>query len=146
MCDNNNDTLLAPETPVGENPPDGAVIDYWLGPSAKWPVTLEIRDSSGAVIRRFSSADKPQPLPADRYFAAGWVKPEPVLGATAGAHRWVWDLRTPRPAAVEYNYSIAAIWGLNTPLTPTGHLVEPGHYTAVLTVSGLGTSASFDVL
>jgi photosystem II stability/assembly factor-like uncharacterized protein len=143
---NNHDTPLAPETPVGENPPDGAVIDYWIGSAPKNPVTLEIRNSSGSVVRRFSSADTPQQIPAKRYFAAGWVKPEPVLSASSGAHRWIWDLRSGRPPAVEYNYAIAAIWGLNTPLTPTGQLVEPGRYTAVLTVDGHEQRASFEVL
>ena len=142
----NHDTPLAPETPVGENPPDGAVIDYWLGSTAKGPVTIEIRDGTGTLVRRFSSADAPPALPAERYFAAGWVKPDPVLSALPGAHRWIWDLRRPRPAAVEYSYSIAAIWGLNTPLTPTGQLVEPGRYTAVLTVDGREQKANFDVV
>ena len=134
--DNNHDTPLAPETPVGENPPQGAVIDYWLPAAAKGPVTLEIRDPSGAVVRRFSSTDRAEELPAERYFAADWVRPEPSLAGTPGAHRWVWDLRRPRPKAVSYNYSIAAIWGLDTPLDPRGQFVEPGRYTAVLTADG----------
>jgi photosystem II stability/assembly factor-like uncharacterized protein len=143
---NNHDTPLAPETPVGENPPDGAVIDYWLASAPKGPVALEIRDSADAVVRRFSSADIPPPLPADRYFAAGWVKPEPVLSASPGSHRWMWNLRQARPLAVEYNYSIAAVWGLDTPLTPEGPLVEPGRYTAVLISDGREQKAGFDVL
>ncbi|HZC37601.1 MAG TPA: hypothetical protein VE221_02870, partial [Sphingomicrobium sp.] len=90
--------------------------------------------------------DAPLPLPAERYFAADWVKPEPVLAAVPGMHRWVWNLRRPRPAAAEYSYSIAAVWGLNTPLTPEGQLVDPGRYTAVLTVDGREQHASFDVV
>jgi photosystem II stability/assembly factor-like uncharacterized protein len=143
---NNHDTPLAPETPMGENPPDGVVFDYWLGAPPRGPVTLEIRDARGAVVRRFSSGDVPQPLPADRYFSADWVKPDPVFGASPGAHRWVWNLRRLRPAAAEYNFSIAAIWGLSTPLDPRGQLVEPGRYTAVLTVDGQEQEASFDIL
>ena len=143
---NNHDTPLAPETPVGQNPPQGAVIDYWLPSAAKGPVTLEIREASGVLVRRFSSTDKPMDIPAERYFAADWVKPEPVLGAAPGAHRWVWDLRRPRPKAVTYNYSIAAVWGLDTPLDPQGQIVEPGRYTAVLTVDGRSQTDSFDVL
>ena len=69
-----------------------------------------------------------------------------MLGATPGAHRWIWDLRRPRPKAVAYNYSIAAVWGLNTPLDPRGQFVEPGRYTAVLTVDGRQQTATFDVL
>ena len=143
---NNHDTPLTPGTPRGENPPDGAVIDYWLASAAKGPVTLEIRDSSGAVVRRFSSADVPDPLPAERYFQAEWVKPKMVLSAGAGAHRWVWDMRRPRPAAVEYGYDIAAVWGLDTPLDPRGQLVEPGRYTAVLTVNGKSQSVPVDIV
>jgi len=144
--DNNHDTPLAPETPVGENPPQGVVIDYWLPAAAKGPVTLEIRDPSGAVVRRFSSTDRAEELPAERYFAADWVRPEPSLAGTPGAHRWVWDLRRPRPKAVSYNYSIAAVWGLDTPLDPRGQFVEPGRYTAVLTADGRTQTARFDVL
>jgi photosystem II stability/assembly factor-like uncharacterized protein len=133
---NNHDTPLAPETPVGENPPQGAIIDYWLGTAPHAPVILEIHDSSGAVVRRFSSADRPEQPAADRYFAAEYVRSQPVLSAAPGQHRWIWDLRLPRPKAVSYNYSIAAVPGLDTPLDPRGQLVEPGRYSAVLTVDG----------
>ena len=144
--DNNHDTPLTPETPVGQNPPEGAVIDYWLGSGPHGPVTLEIRDASGAVVQRFSSADAPENLPADRYFQAGWVKPEPTLSAAPGEHRWVWNMRRPRPKAVSYNYTIAAVWGLDTPLDPRGQMVEPGRYTAVLTVDGKSQSVPVDIV
>jgi photosystem II stability/assembly factor-like uncharacterized protein len=143
---NNHDTPLTPETPRGENPPDGAVIDYWLASAPKGPVTLEIRDSSGQVIRRFSSADAPAEVPAERYFQAGWVKPQPVLSAAPGQHRWVWDLRRPRPKAVEYSFDIAAVWGLDTPLDPRGQFVEPGRYTATLTVEGKSQQVPIDII
>jgi hypothetical protein len=144
--DNNHDTPLTPETPVGQNPPEGAVIDYWLGGGAHGPVTLDIRDASGAVVQHFSSADAPENLPADRYFQAGWVKPEATLSAAPGAHRWVWNMRRPRPKAVSYNYTIAAVWGLDTPLDPRGQMVEPGRYTAVLTVDGQSQSVPVDIV
>lgn len=143
---NNHDTPLAPETPVGENPPQGAVIDYWLAGAPHGPITLDIRDPSGAVVRHFSSNDKPEQLPADRYFAGEYVKSQPVLSAAPGEHRWVWDLRLPRPKAVSYNYSIAAVPGLDTPLDPRGQLVEPGRYTAVLTVDGKSYEVPLDIV
>src|SRR5205085_3560077 len=60
--DMNTDTPLPPDFPAGENPPDGAVINYQLKSDASGPVTLEIRDSSGTVVRRHSSADPVPPV------------------------------------------------------------------------------------
>jgi len=132
----NKDTPLPPETPVGKNPPGGAVIDYRLAVNAKGPVTLDILDRDGKLVRQFSSADKPPTLDAERYFADDWVKPRAALSAKAGTHRFVWDLRYPRPQAIEYGYSIAATWDSDTPVTPEGPLVLPGNYQMVLHVDG----------
>ncbi len=132
----NKDTPLPPETPLGQNPPAGAVIDYRLAHAAKGPVTLEIRDSAGALVRRFSSADKPAELDADRYFAKGWLRPGTPLSASAGAHRFVWDLRYLRPQAIKYGYSISTSWDSDTPVTPEGPMALPGTYQLVLQVDG----------
>ena len=59
--DQNTDTPLPPDTPAAENPPDGAVINYYLGPNASGPVTLQIKDSKG-IVREYSSSD-PVPPP-----------------------------------------------------------------------------------
>ncbi|MBV9063523.1 MAG: hypothetical protein JOY77_11445, partial [Alphaproteobacteria bacterium] len=142
---NNNDTPLPPETPVGENPPAGAVIDYWLDASARGPVTLEILDSSGQPVRRFSSSDVPQQPPAERYFAKAWINPPDQLAATSGMHRFIWSLRYARPDAAEYSYSIAAVWGHGTPVEPQGPWVLPGTYTVVLTVNGQRNTVPLNV-
>ncbi len=133
---NNNDTPLPPETSVGENPPAGAIVDYWLDSNARGPVTLEIFDANGAVVRRFSSADAPRDPPAERYFAKAWIKPPQPLAATPGMHRFVWNLRYERPIAAEYSYSIAAVWAHGTPIEPQGPFAVPGTYTVSLTVNG----------
>src|SRR3989475_385789 len=65
----NKDTPLPPEEPAGENPPSGAVIDYWLAKDAKKPLQIEIRDERGAVVRSFSSDESPPAPKATRYFA-----------------------------------------------------------------------------
>ncbi|MEO6199499.1 MAG: hypothetical protein ABIO68_06160, partial [Sphingomicrobium sp.] len=143
---NNKDTPLPPETPVGENPPDGAVVDYWLGAASSGPVTLDILDSNGALVRHFSSADAPAQVDAERYFQAGWVKPPARLDASPGQHRWVWNLRRERPKAVEYSYSIAAIWGRDTPIVPQGALVVSGRYVVVLKANGSEQRAILDVV
>src|SRR5262249_40561581 len=49
------DTPPPPETPLGQNPPTGAVFDYWLATAARGPVMLTITDASGALVRRFRS-------------------------------------------------------------------------------------------
>ncbi len=59
------DTPLPPETPAGQNPPDGAIIDYYLAPhagSSSGPVVLEIFDEQNHLVRRYSSDDKPQDM------------------------------------------------------------------------------------
>ncbi|MGH8273919.1 MAG: VPS10 domain-containing protein [Gammaproteobacteria bacterium] len=142
----NRDTPPPPSEPKADNPPTGAIIDYWLKQPANGPVTLAIKDSSGQVVRRFSSAAKPAQLKADRYFQPGWVgahAPQPAAGA--GFHRFVWDLRGPRPPAITYHYSISAVWPGDTPLVPQGELVLPGKYTVTLAANGKQYSAPLTV-
>jgi len=59
-----------------------------------------------------------------------------VLSPKAGAHRFVWDLRTERPRVSRYEYSIAAVDGEDTPKLPEGMLVPPGEYQVALLVGG----------
>ncbi len=132
----NKDTPLPPETPLGQNPPAGAIIDYRLAAAAKGPVTLDILDSHGQLVRHFASDAKPLERDANRYFAKGWLRPGAPLSAAAGAHRFVWNLHYPRPQALKYGYSIAATWDSDTPLTPEGPLALPGTYQVVLHVDG----------
>ena len=56
--DMNTDTPLPPDEPAGQNPPDGAVIDYWLKADAAQPVKLEILDARGKVVRHYASTDR----------------------------------------------------------------------------------------
>ena len=46
--------------PPDENPPDGAIIDYFLAQPSSAPVTLEILDAQGKLVRRYSSTDRPE--------------------------------------------------------------------------------------
>ncbi|HEX8234246.1 MAG TPA: hypothetical protein VF559_12980 [Caulobacteraceae bacterium] len=131
----NRDTPLPPETPVGENPPQGAVIDYWLRDGAR-RINLEIRDGSGALVQRLNSEEAPDPPKGNVYFSAAWLKPRQALPKAAGHHRVVWNLRYERPKAISYEYSIAATYGRDTPVNPQGPLALPGDYTVVLRVDG----------
>lgn len=131
---NNKDTPLAPETPTGQNPPGGAVIDYWLGAQAHGPVEIDILDAKGRLMRRLSSTPtRPQ---ANAYFSALYVHPDAGLPTTAGEHRVVWDLHAERPHAIRFGYGMAAIAGKDTPINPEGPFVPPGEYTVVLKADG----------
>ena len=96
-------------------------------------------------MRHFTSDARPEQRDADRYFNEGWLRPHAPLAATAGAHRFVWDLRYPRPQAIKYGYSIAATWDSDTPMTPEGALALPGTYQLVLTVDGKAYRAPLTV-
>jgi len=133
--DTNTDTPLPPDFPAGQNPPDGAIIDYYLGSSASSPVTLEIRDSAGKVVRRYSSEDKPEPISPDLAIPTYWVRPPEWLSNTSGMHRFLWDLHyTPVPG-IAPSYPIAAV-PHNTAPSPTSPWALPGQYAVVLTAGG----------
>ncbi|MBZ5559829.1 MAG: hypothetical protein LAO77_21380 [Acidobacteriia bacterium] len=87
------------DEPEAENPPAGAVIDYYLRTAQAGPVTLEILNASGAVVRHYSSAD-PAPAVNVNTLAvnAVWQRPPEPLSAAAGLHRFVWDFRPDPPA------------------------------------------------
>ena len=140
--DTNTDTPLPPDEPAGENPPDGAVIDYDLPRDASGPVTLEIVDNAGNVLRRYSSEDQATPTPEQlrtNLIPPYWPQVSGPLPTTAGMHRWVWDLHATAPTATSPSYPISAV-PHETPLTPQGPLVLPGTYTVRLTADGRSES------
>ena len=141
----NKDTPLPPEEPAGENPPAGAMIDYWLAHDARGPLQIEIRDERGTIVRSFASDESRQDPGADRYFAATWLHPQDAPSPRAGAHRFVWDLRYPRPQAPGYEYSISTAWGADTPIVPQGALVPPGQYRVLMRVDGRDYEAALSV-
>jgi photosystem II stability/assembly factor-like uncharacterized protein len=129
------DTPIPPDEPRAENPPEGAIIDYYLGRAAS-EAKLEILDSTNRVIRTYSSRDTamaPQDIGnVPRY----WIRPPQILSAGQGFHRFVWDMRYDRPAnAGPGNYPISGIPG-QTLREPRGIWALPGKYTVRLTVDG----------
>jgi len=133
--DRNTDTPLPPEFPAGKNPPDGAILDYVLQNAASSPVTLEIYDGMKKLVRRYSSADKPEPIDPELNVPTYWVRPARILSAEAGMHRFVWDLRGAPPDSLSHGYPISAV-AHDTPRLPLGAWVLPGTYTVKLTVDG----------
>ena len=134
IAGSDNGTPQPRDEALAENPPFGAVIDYYLKSSTTGPVILEIMDPAGDVIRRYSSEDRPTPVdPNSLNIPAFWrPTPEP-LSAASGMHRWVWDLRPTTPPATQRGQGGGGGgggFGFNRPT------VLPGHYTVKLTVGG----------
>jgi photosystem II stability/assembly factor-like uncharacterized protein len=139
----NTDTPLPADEPAGQNPPNGAILDYALAQDAHGPVMLEVLDSRGKLLRRYSSDDPASPSAEElraELIPAYWPKLHGPLPAAAGMHRWVWDLHEAVPTATHYEYPISAV-PHRTPLTPEGPLVLPGTYTVRLTVDGKSETA-----
>ena len=131
------DTPIPPDEPWAPNPPDGAIIDYYVGAGAAGEARLEIVEAGGRIIRAYSSRDTAM-APADigntpRY----WIRPTQVLSAAPGFHRFVWDVHHERPvgAAEAIAYPISAA-PFDTPREPRGPWALPGTYAVRLTLGG----------
>ena len=132
------DTPLPPDEPAGENPPDGAVIDYELPGDVTGPVVLEILDSGGKVVRKYASNEAPESTMEElskQLIPLYWLRMPKTLPGTPGTHRWVWDLHYTTPTSTNYSYPISAV-PHDTPRTPQGPLALPGAYTVRLTAEG----------
>jgi len=119
-------TPMPKDEPMAANPPDGAYIDYALKAASKAPVTLEILDASGNVVRHYSSDVEPLKIDLAKWeIAPEWTKTPVVLSSAAGMHRFVWPLRYAAPEALtEHNRYADGVWA------------RPGRYTVALTVDG----------
>ena len=137
------------DEPTLPNPPEGTPINYYLKAASTDPVVLEILTSTGMLVRRYSSADPLSPVPDESTATVPihWYRPPQPLRATAGMHRFHWDLRYqplggggggrggPSIQAIPYNSAPA----------PTTPLVAPGTYTVKLTAGGRTATESLIV-
>ncbi|HLW76820.1 MAG TPA: hypothetical protein VKS01_07530, partial [Bryobacteraceae bacterium] len=145
--DTYSDTPFNPDVASAENPPDGAIVDYYLKSPAAGELKLEIYDSSGRLVRAYSS-NSAASLGYKVNVPDYWLAPAPVLPKDAGLHRFVWDLRYPDPEQLLYTY-----YGIhvnyfeytladhaiphNTPWhEPQGPMVVPGQYEIRFTANG----------
>ena len=139
-----SDTPLPPEEPTGKNPPDGAIIDYNLGENARL-VTIEISDSQGNLIRKFSSAEVTEKLDTNTLgYPTYWFRPTQKLQTSKGPHRFVWDVRYAPPRGAQRGYAIAAVYK-NTPAGPDGPFVHPGSYKVKINIDGFVMEKTLDV-
>jgi photosystem II stability/assembly factor-like uncharacterized protein len=116
-------TPLPPEEAQLPNPPNGAMIDYYIS-SAITPVVLSITDAAGRLVRQWSSTDKPVSVnPKLVDIPAYWLHTQYPPSAQPGAHRWLWD------------YSYAGT-GRGRFGRGSGPLAPPGTYAVHLHVNG----------
>jgi photosystem II stability/assembly factor-like uncharacterized protein len=146
--DTYTDTPLNPDVPAAENPPDGAIVDYYLKSPQPGDIQFEVYDSAGKLVRSYSSAGAAK-LDYKINVPDYWLAPAPLLPRNAGLHRFVWDLRYPDPEQLLYTYYGVHVdyfeYTLadhaiphNTPWhEPQGPMVVPGQYEVRLTVNGV---------
>ncbi|MEO8727239.1 MAG: hypothetical protein ABI383_14080 [Acidobacteriaceae bacterium] len=133
--DLNGDTPFPPDLPAGENPPHGAILDYFLNSAPSGDITLAIYDGAGKLVRQISSQAEPAATEPPPNVPDYWLGHPTPLTKHAGMNRFVWDLRYPAPQVIRHEYPISALYG-NTQPEPQGVLVVPGSYEARLTVDG----------
>ncbi|MEY2541381.1 MAG: hypothetical protein QOI22_983, partial [Verrucomicrobiota bacterium] len=121
--------------PVGDNPPPGAIIDYYFKSAPKDEVTLDILDGQGKLVRHLSSKEKKEgEQPPEWPDRQERVK---TIPANEGMNRFAWDLR--------YNDPIRIPGAFYTGDGPKGPLVLPGDYQAKITVAGKSQTAPLKV-
>ncbi len=138
-----NGTPLQKDEPQAENPPDGAILYYYLKADATGPVTLEILDEQGTTLETMSSAAAPQPAGGRRGGASGgipntsalWRRAPQPFAATAGLHRAVW-----RPVVRERRAGPGGGGIFGRPVT-----LLTGSFTAKLTAGGKTYTQTFTV-
>jgi photosystem II stability/assembly factor-like uncharacterized protein len=141
----NPPTPWPPDMATGENPPDGAILDYTVGPGFTGVLTLEIVDAKGQLVARYHSDDLVPPLDPRYPDPTLWARPPRILYATVGHHRFLWDMRYPAVPGMSTGPDADQAVPYNTPAVPSSPWVMPGTYTVRLTGGGKTLSASLTV-
>jgi hypothetical protein len=123
--------------PVGENPPDGAIINYYLKSASKEKeeVTLEILDSQGKLVRKFSNLQKKKEEQPPEW--PDQIIRDEKLPAQAGMNRFAWDLRYQAPPDIPGAFYASS--------GPIGSLALPGTYQLKLTAGGKSQTAPLEI-
>ena len=136
-----SDTPVPQEEAAGQNPPDGAIFDYFLKEKAS-EIALEIFDATGKSVRKFSSNDKPYKIP-EVNIPLYWIRPQTILSSQAGSQRFVWDMHY-KPLDEPASYPISATF-MNTAPDATSPWVLAGNYTAKMTVNDKVYTQTFTI-
>jgi hypothetical protein len=144
--DMNPPTPWPPEMATGENPPDGAMIDYYLGPKFSGTVTLEISDSKGEIVSKFASTDPVPPLDPRYPDPVLWAQKPRVVETTPGHHRFLWDLHYAAVPGMSTGPDASQAVPYNTPAVSSAPWVMPGNYTVKMFAGGKTFTSTLKVV
>jgi photosystem II stability/assembly factor-like uncharacterized protein len=119
---------------IAENPPQGAMLYYWVKEKPKESIKLEVIDGQGKTLRTVSSAVKKEAEEPTEFDEEPDVTQMP---AEAGLNLFVWDLRGQMPMKIP-----KAIYDNGK---PAGPLLLPGTYQVRLTVAGKSYTAPIEI-
>ena len=149
---------------VGENPYDGALVDYWLKETPKERVTIEFLDAKGLVLRSFKSrtgqaaassdSAKPSPMTSRllspdslemvdslrrmvRADSMAFFASDSIVTTRPGTNRFWWNLQYPQAKRIRNV--------INDMGTFAGPTVVPDNYTVRMIVGRDTTSRTFAV-
>jgi photosystem II stability/assembly factor-like uncharacterized protein len=134
--DMNPPTPWPADFPSTKNPPNGAVIDYYLGANVSGVVTVEIADGKGKTIARFNSNDAAPEDDARYSVQQVWERKPRVLSAAPGHHRFLWDMQYPQVPGLSTGPDADLATPHDTPQVSTAPWVMPGEYTVKLIAGG----------
>jgi photosystem II stability/assembly factor-like uncharacterized protein len=132
----NPPTPWPPDMLTGENPPDGAIVDYYLGAKFSGVVTLEIANSKGELITRIKSDDPVPPLDPRYPDPTLWARQPRVLSNAPGHHRFLWEMQYPQVPGMSTGPDADQAVPYNTPSVSTAPWVMPDMYTVRLIAAG----------
>jgi len=144
--DMNPPTPWPADMATGQNPPNGAMLDYYLGDTFKGPLTLEVLDGKGNTLLHVSSTDPVPPLDPRYPDPIVWARPPRVLKATAGHHRFLWDMQYEQVPGMSTGPDADMAVPHDTPSVSTAPWVMPGTYTVRVTGDGHTQTAQFKVV
>jgi hypothetical protein len=123
-------TPLPPEEPTAENPPNGAILDYFLPAEAR-KVVIRIYDAHRKLVQQISSADKNETNHAALPIAERWFPKPEHLETSPGMHRFVWNLAWGSSGVPESDEPDDGEGDI-----PRGPRVAPGSYSVELEADG----------
>ena len=135
-------TRIPVDEPTAKNPPNGAILDYYL-PSAAQLVAMKIYDAKGRLVREFSSTKGAPAAERAPAVAESWRIHAAPLSGEPGMHRFIWGLTWSSTGEMDPDFPDAGGGGAGAPRLPK---VAPGQFKVVLSIDGNELTRSLTVV